>query len=95
MRLKEELVQRLAEKIYNDLSSASLITPRHDRGSVVAGMVSAIVQNMNQEQALERDAERILNENLAGMGRAALEIDRRTMLKMIKNKLAKERKIIL
>jgi hypothetical protein len=36
-----------------------------------------------------------MNETLAGMGRAAVEIDRHKMLRMIKAKLAKERKIVL
>jgi len=95
MRLKEELIQRLAEKIYNDLSAASLITPKRDRGAVVAGIVKAVVADQNQEQALEKDAERLMNESISAMGRAGLEIDRRKMLTMIKSKLAKERKIVL
>jgi len=95
MRLKDEQIQRLAEKVYNDLSTDGLIAPRRDRGAVVEGIAKAIAQNFNQEQSLERDAERLLNETIAGMGRAAVEIDRRKMLKMIKEKLAKERNIVL
>jgi len=95
MRLKEDQIQRLAEKVYNDLSAEGLITPRRDRGAVVEGIARAVTGNVNQEQALERDAERLMNETLAGMGRAAVEIDRHKMLRMIKAKLAKERKIVL
>jgi hypothetical protein len=95
MRLKEDQIQRLAEKVYNDLSAEGLITPRRDRGAVVEGIVRAVTGNVSQEQALERDAERLMNETLAGMGRAAVEIDRHKMLRMIKAKLAKERKIVL
>jgi hypothetical protein len=95
MRLKEDQIQRLAEKVYNDLSAEGLITPRRDRGAVVEGIAKAVTGNVNQELALERDAERLMNETLAGMGRAAVEIDRHKMLRMIKAKLAKERKIVL
>ncbi|MBK5274358.1 MAG: DUF507 family protein [Desulfuromonadales bacterium] len=95
MRLKEEQIHRLAEKVYNDLSADGLITPRRERGIVVEGIVKAIAQDLNREQALERDAERLLDETIAGLGRAAAEIDRRKMLRMIKDKLAKERKIVL
>jgi hypothetical protein len=95
MRLKEEQIQRLAEKVYNDLSNEGLITPLRERGAVVAGIAKAIASDFNQEQSLERDAERLLNETIAGLGRGAAEIDRRRMLKMIKEKLAKERKIVL
>lgn len=95
MRLKEEQIQRLADKVYDDLSADGLITPRRERGAVVEGIVKAVVQDISREQALERDAERLLNETLAGLGRAAVEIDQRKMLRMIKDKLAKERKIVL
>jgi hypothetical protein len=95
MRLKEEQIQRLSEKVYNDLSSAGLITPRRERGSVVEGIAKAIAQDITGEQILERDAERLLDETIASLGRAAADIDRRKMLRMIKEKLAKERKIVL
>ncbi len=95
MRLREEQIQRLAEKVCNDLSAEGLITPRRDRGAVVEGIAKAVAENFNQEQSLERDAERLLNDTIAGLGRGAAEIDRRRMLKMIKEKLAKERKIVL
>jgi hypothetical protein len=95
MRLKEEQIHRLAEKVYNDLSADGMITPRRERGAVVEGIIKAIIQDINREQSLERDAERLLDETIAGLGRAAAGIDRRKMLRMIKDKLAKERKIVL
>lgn len=95
MRLRDEQIHRLAEKVYNDLSADGLITPRRERGAVVEGIAKAIAQDISREQALERDAESLLNETIAGLGRAAIDIDRRKMLRMIKDKLAKERKIVL
>jgi hypothetical protein len=95
MRLKEEQIQRLAEKVYSDLSADGLITPRRERGAVVEGIAKAIAGDISRELDLERDAERLLNETIAGLGRAAVEIDQRKMLRMIKDRLAKERKIVL
>jgi hypothetical protein len=95
MRLREEQIHRLAEKVYNDLSADGLITPHRERGAVVEGIAKAIAQDLSREQSLERDAERLLNETIAGLGSAAVDIDRRKMLRMIKDKLAKERKIVL
>ena len=95
MRLKEEQIRGLAEKVYNDLLSENLIVPRGERGAVVSGIVRVIVQNFAAEQKLERDAEKLLDETLDAMGSGAAQIDRRRMLKMIKDKLAKERKIVL
>lgn len=95
MRLKEEQIRGLAEKVYNDLSADNLITPRGEPGAVVAGIARAISQNFVAEQKLERDAEKLLDETLASMGSGAADIDRRRMLKMVKDKLAKERNIVL
>lgn len=95
MRLKEEQIRGLAEKVYEDLAAESLITPRGERAAVVAGIVRTILQNFAAEQKLERDAEKLLDEAIDAMGRGGAEIDRRRMLKMIKDKLAKERKIVL
>ena len=95
MRLKEEQIRGLAEKVYNDLSADNLITPRGESSAVVAGIARAISQNFVAEQKLERDAEKLLDETLDAMGSGAAQIDRRRMLKMVKDKLARERNIVL
>jgi hypothetical protein len=95
MRLKEEQIRGLAEKIFSDLSGDSLITPRGERGAVVTAIAAVISKNFAAEQRLENDAEKLLDETLDAMGQGAAGIDRRRMLKMIKDKLAKERKIVL
>jgi len=95
MRLKEEQIHGLAEKVYNDLAAEGLITPQGEIGKVVAGIARTIMQNFAAEQQLERDAEKLLDETMAAMGSGAASIDRRRMLKMVKDKLAKERNIVL
>lgn len=95
MRLKEEQIHRLGEKILNDLIASEEIILKSERGAIVAAIKSAITVDLQAEESLERDAERILQENLASLGKAAVEIDRHKMLRMIKDRLAKERKIIL
>jgi hypothetical protein len=95
MRLKEEQVHRLAEKILNDLISSEEVRLKTERGAILIAIKSAISADLQGEESLEKDAERILQENLAALGRGAIEIDRHKMLRMIKERLAKERKIIL
>lgn len=95
MRLKDDQLRSLAEKVYKDLDDDNLITPRGERAAVVTGIAKVMSLNFAAEQKLERDAEKLLDETLAGIGRGAADIDRRRMLKMIKEKLAKERKIVL
>ena len=95
MKPSAEQIRRLAEKVYADLDSSALIIPKAERAQIVAAVGAAITRDFEQEQALERDAERLLDETIRAMGRGAAEIDRRRMLKMIKDKLARERKVVL
>ncbi|HEY6006873.1 MAG TPA: DUF507 family protein, partial [Geobacteraceae bacterium] len=66
-----------------------------ERGAVLERIRAAIAADLKGEEALERDAEALLEQTLRSMGRGAAEIDRHKMLRMIKEKLAKERKIVL
>jgi len=95
LRLKDDQISRLADKILGDLSAAGLITLKKERGTLLSAIRNAIQQDMAQEDTLTRDAERILDESLRAMGSGAAGIDRHKMLLMIKQKLAKERKIVL
>lgn len=95
MRLREEQIRRLAEKVCSDLMAETLIVPKQGRNAVVEGIAGAIIQDIRREQTLEKDAERMLDDTIAAMGSGAADIDRRRMLRMIKEKLAKDRKIVL
>lgn len=95
MHLKEEQVHRLSEKILNDLTARGEIVLKAERGAALAAIKSAITADMQGEESLERDAERILEENLKALGKGAVAIDRHKMLRMIKEKLARDRKIVL
>ncbi|NVN90764.1 MAG: DUF507 family protein [Desulfuromonadales bacterium] len=95
MRLREEQIKRLAEKVCSDLMAEGLIVCRHGQAAAVEGIAKVITLDIRREQTLEKDAERILDDTIASMGRGADDIDRRKMLRMIKEKLAKDRKIVL
>ena len=94
MRLKEEQVQRLAEKILADLVAADLIRLKQERGALLAAVKSAISADQQKEAALEKDAELLVEQTMRSMGKGA-DVDRHKLLKMVKERLAKERKIIL
>lgn len=93
MHLKDEQIGRLAEKVLGDLERAGLITAKQGRVTLLAAIKSAIAADLKVEEALERDAEALLEQTLRAMGGDG--IDRHKMLWMIKDKLAKERKIVL
>ncbi|KAF0220802.1 MAG: hypothetical protein FD174_799 [Geobacteraceae bacterium] len=94
MRLKEDQINRLAEKVLGDLTAAGLILLKKERGTVLAGIREAVTADIKAEEALERDAEALLEQTLRSM-KGSADIDRHKMLRMIKEKLAKDRKIVL
>jgi hypothetical protein len=94
MRLKDEQIDRVAERILTDLADASLIIFKKERSKASSCIKEVIRANMAAEEQLERDAEQLLEKTLRAMG-GGEEIDRHKMQKMIKVKLAKERKIVL
>jgi hypothetical protein len=94
MRLKEDQIARLSEHVLEDLTRAGLITLKKERGALIAAMNAAISADVKAEEALEKDAEKLLDQTLSALGSGA-GIDRQKMLKMIKEKLAKDRKIVL
>jgi hypothetical protein len=94
MRLKDEQIDRLAERILTDLTEASLVILKKERAKVCSCIKDVMRADMASEEQLERDAEQLLEKTLRASG-GGEEIDRHKMLRMIKIKLAKERKIVL
>jgi hypothetical protein len=94
MHLKDEQIARLAERVLAELERAELIKAKQGRSAILAAMKSAVSADLKVEEALERDAEELLEQTLRGIG-GGEGIDRHKMLRMIKDKLAKERKIVL
>jgi len=93
MHLRDEQIGRLAEKVLGDLERAELIAQKQGRAAILAAIKAAIAADLKVEEALERDAEALLEQTLKAVGGDG--IDRHKMLRMIKEKLAKERKIVL
>lgn len=94
MRLKKEQIERLAEKVVADLERAELLKLKSARKEIVEGVIKVISDDIKKEEELEDEAERILEQSLRAAGGGS-GIDRHKMLRMIKEKLAKERKIVL
>jgi len=94
VRLKDDQIDRLAEKVLADLTAAGLIELKKERGVILAGMKDAIRADIMAEEVLERDASLLLEQTLRSM-RGGEDIDKHKMLRMIKEKLAKDRKIVI
>jgi hypothetical protein len=94
VRLKDDQIDRLSEKVLSDLTEATLILLKKERGVILAAIKDAVKADIKGEEDLEKDAENLLDQTLRSM-RSSADIDRHKMLRMIKEKLAKERKIVL
>lgn len=94
MRLKEAQIARLAEQVLERLTDAGLITLKAERGLVLDRIRGVVAADAQGEDNLEKEAERLLEQTLRSMGGGA-GIDRHKMLKMIKERLAKEKGIVL
>jgi hypothetical protein len=94
VRLKKEQIDRLGDIIFSDLESAQLVSLKADKKHILDAIKGVIVNDMKSEEDLEKEAERILDQTLRATG-GGTGIDRHKMLRMIKEKLAKERNIVL
>jgi len=92
MKLTTSQIQRLAEKILAQWKSQNLITLKVDEKVVLQTMIEAITNDFRREEQLEQDVKSLMDE----MERQHEgEFQRHKMFPMLKQKLAKERKIIL
>jgi hypothetical protein len=94
MRLKDEQIDRIADMIAADLMESSLMTAKCELTKIRTCIKGVIKADLKAEEELEREAEEILDRTLRAAGNDA-GIDRHKMLKMIKTKLAKDRKMVL
>ncbi|ABB30275.1 hypothetical protein GeomeDRAFT_2411 [Geobacter metallireducens RCH3] len=94
MKLKEAQIARLAEQVLERLITAGLINLKAERGVVLDRIKKAVASDAKGEEDLEREAERLLEQTLRSMG-GGVGIDRHKMLKMIKERLAKEKGIVI
>jgi hypothetical protein len=94
VRLKDDQIDRLSGKVLSDLTEANLILLKKERGVILAAIKDAVKADIKGEEELEKAAEGLLDQTLGSM-RGSADIDRHKMLRMIKETLAKERKIVL
>ncbi|RNC67659.1 MAG: DUF507 family protein [Desulfuromonadales bacterium] len=94
MKLRDTQINRLSERVLERLTAAGLIALKTERGKVLDAIRGAVAADVKGEEDLEREAERLLEQTLRSMGGGA-GIDRHKMLKMIKDRLAKEKGVVL
>lgn len=92
MKLTTSQIQRLSEKILNQWKSQNLITFKVDEKIVLQTIVASITADFKREEQLEQDVQALMDQ----MEREHEgQFQRHKMFPMLKQKLAKERKIVL
>lgn len=87
MRASTAEIQRLAERIVEALLQQGYVKAKADKASLAKRIVELMLKNLDEEAALEAEAERVADRhsrNMTGM-------DQRKVIDMIKRKLAEEK----
>ena len=91
MRYSEAACRHAAEMLVTTLGQKDLVRLRTDTKAITAKLLAALLDNFRQEEALEKEAERLAEEHL----RSAGGLDRHKVTQLIKQRLAEERGFVL
>jgi len=92
MKLSSQQIQVLAEKILTQWKKQNLIVFKEDEKIVLARIIEIIREDYDRETALDNDVNAMLDQlEKSNPG----EFQRYKMFPILKQKLAKERKVIL
>ena len=95
MRVTEASCRYIADLVVTALSEKNLIRLRSEKKGSVEKVTTLLLDNFRQEEALEREAERLADEHLRSVPGGPGAIDRHRVVQMIKQRLAEERRFAL
>lgn len=93
MRLPKEMIRHIADAIAANLEGKGLVEYEVPQSAVSDKIVDVITADMLAEEKLNKDVEKILSAHEAEIARE--NMDYRKMFDLTKQKLAKERGIVL
>ena len=93
MRLSRELVQKIAEAMTASLEAKKLATFAKPRKDVVAKIVEVVTADLAAEDRLNKDVEKVLAAYESEIAKG--NMDYRKVFELTKQKLAKDRGMVL
>lgn len=93
MKIKQEQVEKVCRLILEHLKEKKMIMLKVPESQVYQKLVQVFTNNLKQEEAIDQQAKRILEETLEQSNQD--QLDRQKMFLMIKRKLAKDKGFIL
>ena len=93
MRLSKDLIQNIAAAISSNLESKGLVKYDVPRDAVTAKISEVITANMLEEDKLNKEVEKLLSAHEAEIAKG--QMDYRKVFELTKQKLAKDRGMVL
>ena len=93
MRFTDDLVRRLCAAILSRWKAKGLIRPKTTDDALLTRMSAEIRQDIQREAELDRDAETLLEKHMGKI--EGTQANSRILFQKIKERLAKERDIVL
>ncbi len=93
MRLSKELIQHISTAIADSLESKQMVEYETTRMAIAEKINEIITKNMLEEDKLNKDVEKMLAAHEAEIARG--NMDYRKVFELTKQKLAKDRGIVL
>ncbi|MGB7630294.1 MAG: DUF507 family protein [Candidatus Deferrimicrobium sp.] len=93
MRFTDDLVRRLCASILSRWKAKGLIRPKATDDALLSLMTAEIQQDIQREAELDREAEALLEKHLGKI--EGTQANSRILFQKIKERLAKERDVVL
>jgi hypothetical protein len=93
MRLPKEMIKHIADAIAANLESKGLVEYEQPKDAIAAKIAEVITADMVAEDKLNEDVKKLLSAHEAEIARG--QMDYRKVFELTKQKLAKERGIVL
>ena len=93
VKISEKQIEQMAAAVVSGLLEKSLVAPRGKRAELEQAVRNAIVEDLAAEDALDQEVERLLAPHASKLDEEGG--DYRRMFNMLKQKLARERGIVL
>jgi len=93
VKLREDQIRRVCETILSRWKAKGMIRPKAPEAHLLEKMIGEIADDFRREVALDREVDALLDRHSREM--EASRADSRILFQKIKERLARERKIVL
>ena len=93
MRLKKEQIQKIAEKVLEQLEKSKQIVAKADRATLLQKIEQVMIANFQAEDRLDDEAKRLMDQFRQQISAGAL--NEHDLFQKIRKQLAKDKKFVL